>query len=162
MFFYGITLEYFNHYLVWPRVFAISLILIIIYEIWNDRRDKMSLFVFCTVTLLFIGSILFGLSPFRTIFHISGISHILVVLSTLLLVQGTWHQVLKIRRSRTTGALSLQMHQLFALKDIFSLLFGLAIGLKYGWPIILMHFISLIVQLVTMYHFHWVKTVSKN
>ncbi len=37
-FVYGFCLERFNHYLVWPRLVALILVLIILYEIASDRR----------------------------------------------------------------------------------------------------------------------------
>ncbi len=41
-FIYGMSLTPFNHYLVWPRLGATILTLVILWEIFRDRRDRVS------------------------------------------------------------------------------------------------------------------------
>lgn len=157
MFLYGLTLEQFNHYIVWPRAVALLLLLAILYEIQNDRRDMISRFIFICGFGVVIPSVILAATEYRiTVYH-SGFPHALVVITICLFFQGAVHQILKIRRSGRTGGLSLQMHQLFFAKDISSVAFGFVMQLDKGWPIIFAHGVSLFVQLMTMWHFRWVR-----
>src|SRR4051794_40485017 len=45
-FLYGMCLQPFNHYLVWPRLTATLLTLVILYEIMSDRRTWLSRMAF--------------------------------------------------------------------------------------------------------------------
>jgi len=157
MFFYGLTLERFNHYIVWPRVIALAMLLIVLYEIMRDRRDTMSYFIFTLGSVLCAGSLVLALTQYRVTFYEVYASHIFAFCVTCIFAQGAAHQIYKIRKSGSAGALSLRMHQLYALKDFSSVLFGIAMQLDKGWPVIFQHSVSFIVQIATMYHFRWVK-----
>lgn len=157
MLMYGVCLARFNHYLVWPRAMALCILLILLFEIRLDRKDKRSDVIFglavflvgCAMALPFLGV--------RMSFHNAGISQGLVIFSALLLAQGATHQIMRIRSSGRTGGLSLTMHQLFFLKDVTSLIFGAVMGFKNGWPVLVFHGVSLTVQCTTMWHFRWVR-----
>jgi hypothetical protein len=157
MLLYGVCLTRFNHYLVWPRGIALCLLLIILYEIRFDRKDKLSASVFSLAVILVLFAVALPVLGFRGAVHNAGGSLVLVLFSALLLAQGATHQIVRIRRSGRTGGLSLRMHQLFFLKDCASMVFGAVMGFKDGWPILLFHGVSMAVQVFTMWHFHWVK-----
>jgi hypothetical protein len=157
MLLYGACLSRFNHYLVWPRVIALCLLLIILYEIRFDRKDKLSTSVFSVAVILVIFAVSISFFGIRGAVHNAGGSLFLVLFSSLLLAQGATHQILRIRHSGRTGGLSLRMHQLFFLKDGASMVFGAIMGFKDGWPILAFHGVSMAVQVSTMWHFHWVK-----
>src|SRR5437868_2775754 len=53
-FLYGICLQPFNHYLVWPRLLASLLTLALLYEIMRDRKEWPTVlsFILCLALLL--------------------------------------------------------------------------------------------------------------
>jgi hypothetical protein len=157
MLLYGMCLARFNHYLVWPRVIAIGLLLIILKEIRFDRKDNLSTAVFCLAMALAVLAVALPVLGIRVAVHNAGGSRFLVLLSSLLLAQGAVHQILRIRRSGRTGGLSLRMHQLFFMKDVASMIFGAVMGFTQGWPVVMFHGVSMAVQCTTMWHFRWVR-----
>jgi len=157
VFLYGLTLQKFNHYLVWPRVLALLLVLSIVYQIWRDRKDRLSLAAFLAGTSLFGVASLMALTQYRIAVHSTGLPHLLLLASLVLLMHGGGAQIMEIRRTRRTGALSLPMHQLFFVKDASSILFALTMGFQDGWPVFVMSSFSIGLQLTTMWHFRWVR-----
>jgi hypothetical protein len=156
-FLYGACLERFNHYLVWPRLIASLLTLTVLYEIMRDRREPRSIlsFSFC-FALLFAAPVALPLNPHAAQ---SGrlLSKMLIVAVTLLLAQGYTHQVAVIRRTGTTGAVSIRMHQFFLLKDVSTIVFALVMGIAAGWPLLLLSTVSAITKIITIWHFRWVR-----
>ncbi len=157
MFFYGLTLNLFNHYIVWPRIIALALLLIILYEIKRDRNDITSISIFYAGLICVSGAIALAVTPYRIVFSEIYLSHIFSFVVTCIFAQGAAHQIYKIRKSGRTGGLSLRMHQLYATKDFSAVLFGVAMSVEKGWPVIFQHSVSFCVQFITMYHFRWVK-----
>jgi hypothetical protein len=158
---YGLSLYEVNHYLLWPRVLAVSILLFILYQIYWDRRDKVSTSIFYIALVATIVAIAIPFIDIRLEVYSSGFPQVLIMVSTVLFLQGAIHQVVKIRREGRTGALSLAMNQLFLLKDSSTILFALFMGLEYGWPVLLFNGVSLIMQCVFIWHFHWVKVSPK-
>ncbi len=158
LFAYGLCLARLNHYLVWPRVLALLLTLAILHAIMADRKSPVPAGVFAVGVVLFLASPLIRLLGAGALAYSVLAAQGLVVMATALFLQGAVHQVIKIRRAGRTGGLSLPMHQLFFLKDVSTILFGLAMGVRDGWPLLLFNGISLVMQSVIMWHFHWVKT----
>ena len=157
-FLYGACLQRFNHYLVWPRLVATTLTLGVLYEIMHDRRDwrSISSFAICLV-LLVITPVLLLVHPQAA--HSGKLfSQVLIVVVTILLAQGYTHQVAVIRRTGDTGAVSLRMHQFFLLKDLSTIVFALVMGIAAGWPLLLLSSVSAITKLITIWHFHWVRS----
>ncbi len=70
-------------------------------------------------------------------------------------MQSLVHQILLIRQSGRTGAISWPLHVLTSVKDVSTVLFGLAMGLLSGWPLILMGGASAAVKVVLLWHFRW-------
>ena len=85
------------------------------------------------------------------------ISQALIVTIAVILAQGYSHQIVLIRRSGQTGAVSLRLHQFFFLKDASTIAFALAMGLSGGWPVLLLSSVSAITKLATMWHFRWAR-----
>ena len=157
---YGSCLQKFNYYVVVPRVVAVFLLLAIMNEIRRDRSDMKVKIIVGLAALCILIAIALVLSDIRVQSTSLNISSLLVVISTLLLFQGSIHQIARIRESGKTGGLSRGMHLLFFLKDFFSMVFGGVIGVQFGWPLIMLHTTSGIMQVVTLWHFRWVR-VSK-
>ncbi len=156
LFAYGLCLERLNHYLVWPRVLAVLITLVILHAIMVDRKGALPSGLFAG------GVVLFALAPLIRLLGAGALAYsvwvvqALVIAATVFFLQGAIHQVVKIRRAGRTGGLSLSMHQLFFLKDFFSIGFGLAMGAA-GWPLLLFNGVSLVMQCVLMWQFYWVK-----
>lgn len=159
-FVYGYSIEPFNHYIVWPRLIASVLVGAILYEIWQDRRSRVSTTCLSIAILIFILG-MFGFAYGNTYSDETRFtSTFLIVAVTLLIAQGYYHQIMLIIRSGKTGAVDLKMSQFILMMDISTIAFALNMGLKNGWPLLSLAIVSGITKLSIMYLFRWVK-VSK-
>jgi uncharacterized protein with PQ loop repeat len=159
-FVYGYSIQPFNHFLVWPRGIAAIVVGIILFEIWRDRKTRSAKVVFVVAIILFVLGAA-GLYMGGT-YSDEGklVSTILIVIITLLLAQGYYHQIRLIWQSGRTGAVDLKMSQFILLMDVSTIAFALAMGLADGWPLILLAFTSGITKLLIMYLFRWVRLSS--
>jgi len=156
-FVYGFTIKPFNHFIVWPRLVASMLVLIIIYEIWKDRNNIRSGITFVLasfVILLGIAGLVFGqrYSDEGRIF-----STTLIVVVSLFLTQGYYHQIQLIIQSGRTGAVDIRMSQFILAMDCSTILFAFSMGFKLGWPLMFLAVSSGITKLIIMYLFRWVR-----
>ena len=85
------------------------------------------------------------------------LSQLLIVAITVLLVQGSFHQIALIWRSGKTGAVSIRMNQFFLTMDASGILFGLAMGVESGWPLILLSAASALPKLAILWLFRWAR-----
>jgi len=156
-FLYGACLERFNHYLVWTRLTASLLTLLVLWEIMRARRERSAVlsFALCAVVLLVMPSLL--LWQAKAVVWCRGISQAMIMVATVLLAQGYTHQIVLIRQSGRTGAVSIRMHQFFLLKDISTIIFALAMGLHTGWPLMLLSSVSGLTKLGTLWQFRWAR-----
>src|SRR5262245_1501513 len=128
-FLYGGCLPRFNHYLVWTRLVASVLTLLVLYEMMVDRRDIRTIIaVVSGVALMIAAPVVFLLHPEGSRWA-QTLSQTLIVVVTIILAQGYTHQIFLIRQSGQTGAVALRMHQLFFLKDVSTIVFALAMGI---------------------------------
>jgi hypothetical protein len=154
---YGSCLEPFNHYLVWPRLAAAVLTLAVLYEIMADRKAWLPTLSFIScAALLLAAPMLWLLTPEVRAWG-RKVSQALIVTIAVILAQGYSHQIVLIRQSGQTGAVSLRLHQFFFLKDASTIAFALAMGLRGGWPVLLLSSVSAITKLATMWHFRWAR-----
>ena len=161
MFFYGFSLERFNHYLVWPRLTATILCQAILFELMVDRRDRRTrlTFWFCVVASV-CGIVI--LSFYRELaIQILPFSKASIVVISITMAQANIHQIILIIRSGSTGGVALRSHQLTFIKDMGTVFFGLAMGSASGWPLVLLGGSNSIFKLIIMYLFHWVRVSSK-
>lgn len=159
-FLYGICTTPINHYLAWPRFMAMLVILLLFYQILIDRRNLCANIVFYfTSSLLILSSFIFWLKE-DIQQYAKYVAQGLVIIATLVLAQGYYHQILLIRRSGRTGAVSIRFHQCVLLTALSTVAFGFAIGLKDGWPLVLLASVSATLKVITLWHFRWVK-ISK-
>ncbi|WP_218418019.1 hypothetical protein [Alteromonas lipotrueae] len=156
-FIYGYSIEPFNHYIVWPRLIATLLVGTILYEIWLDRKTKSSFYVLL-VALLFLCFGIIGLFWGETIADEGRyVSTTLILTISLLMAQGYYHQIKLIVQSGSTGAIDLKMSQFIFMMDISTIAFALTMGLKMGWPLMVLAITSGITKVVIMYLFRWVQ-----
>ena len=156
-FIYGACLERFNHYLVWPRLVASFLTLVVLWEIMASRRDWFSLGAFSLCMTMLVGApILLMLKP-TTVVWFRGVSQGFIVVVTIILGQGYLHQVVLMRQQGRTGAVSMQLHQFFLIKDISTVIFAISMGLRFGWPVLLLCTVSGITKVITLWHFRWAR-----
>ena len=137
-FIFGLSLTDFNHYLVWTRLGALLLLLVILGRIWADRRSPTSHFAFFGAAIaIVLGFVAMGFRPFPTLatFGTNGF----MVIVALILVQGTVHQWLVIRREKTVGALSESMILSILFKDITTLAFAMTMPFSVAWPLLFMN-----------------------
>ena len=156
-FLYGLNVHPINHYLAWPRFMAMLVLLLLFYQVLVDRRDLSSVIVFYSaIGMLVISAFLFWCKAALQDYA-KNAAQGLVIIATLVLAQGYLHQILLIRRSGITGAVSIEFHQCVLLTAICTVAFGFVIGLKDGWPLILLASVSTILKLITLWHFRWVR-----
>lgn len=157
-FIYGYSIEPFNHYIVWPRFIASCLVLLILFEIWRDRKNRTSLFSLLVASVSLAIAII-GLFVGETIVDQGKyISTAIIIAVTLLIGQGYYHQIKLIWYSGQTGAVDLRMSQFILMMDISTIAFAISMGLKEGWPLLLLAITSGITKVIIMYLFYWVKT----
>lgn len=156
-FLYGFSLERFNHYLVWPRLAAIFLFLVLLYELMMDRRHWISTSTFFACLGAAAGGLL--LLFFKRDLAVQAVilPQILIVVISLAMAQGNLHQILIILRSGSTGGVALKSHQLNFLKDMGTISLGLAMGIPTGWPLIFLCGSDSMFKLMIMYLFRWVR-----
>ena len=145
IFLFGISVEPFNHYLVWTRCGALILTLIIIYKIWSQRRTKLT----AAVTVLAGMSLLAGFvsmyfRPFPALAQFGTNSLMLVV--TVILFQGTLHQWVVLRRRQKVGSLSFTLFKNILIKDVSTLMFGLTMPISQSWPLLILNGTSVVMR----------------
>ena len=156
-FIYGYSIEPFNHYIVWPRLLAAMLVMGILLEIWQDRKSRAARVsvVLAGASLILAGA---GLVLGKTIADQSRhIATLLIVLVSVFIAQGYYHQIRLILKAGQTGAVDLKMSQFILLMDISTIAFALSMGVGKGWPLLVLAITSGITKLVIMYLFRWVK-----
>ncbi|WP_281556800.1 hypothetical protein [Thalassomonas sp. RHCl1] len=159
---YGYSIEPFNHFIVWPRLIAASLLLAVLYHIWHDRRNRparaglITAMIFYLLAMAgFAASLLFDSWHFYD--HSKNISSILILLITLFLAYGYYAQIRLIVLNGATGAVELKMSQMILLMDISTIAFALSMGLANGWPLLLLASVSGITKIIILYLFRWVR-----
>lgn len=156
-FIYGYSIEPFNHYIVWPRLVATLLVGAILLELWRDRQTKTTLLVLLgAIVVLAAGMI--GLVVGDTITDEGKIiSTSIILIISLLIAQGYSHQIRLIIKSGSTGAVDLKMSQFILMMDISTICFALSMGLRTGWPLMVLAITSAITKLIIMSLFRWVR-----
>lgn len=154
----GYSQQPFNHYLVWPYFPAVLLLLLIIREIYADRRDRTSTGIFFLCLALFIAGLLVWWAGLAGQFHIRTIAESVILCASILIAQSDLHQVWLIRRSGNTGAVAIRTHQTTVVKDASAVLFGLVMGIAVGWPLVASAGTSFITKSLILYHFRWVRS----
>ncbi|MBC7786642.1 MAG: hypothetical protein H7Z18_04115 [Methylophilaceae bacterium] len=143
------------------KVYGDGSVDIVFNQIVIDRKNLFSNIVFYAAIFMSIAGIVVCLFGDNSQNIARYISEGLVILATLMLAQGYTHQILIIRRYGKTGAASLKFNQLVLVTAICTVIFGCRIGLKNGWPLILLASVSAILKLTTLWHFRWVKLSKK-
>lgn len=145
LFLFGISVEPFNHYLVWTRCGALLLTLIIIIKIWRQRRAPVTTLVTILALLAFLaGVVSMFFRPFPAIAQLGTATLMLGV--TVILFQGTLHQLLLLKRRQTVGSLSATLFKNILIKDVSTLLFGLTMPLSQSWPLLVLNGTSVIMR----------------
>jgi len=156
-FIYGYSIEPFNHYIVWPRLIATLLVGTILYEIWLDRKTKASF----SVLVMAVFSLILGMTGlfYGDTFVDEGktVSTIIILVISLLIAQGYYHQIKLIIKSGATGAIDLKMSQFIFMMDMSTIAFALSMGLDTGWPLMVLAITSGITKIIIMYLFKWVR-----
>lgn len=165
-FVYGFSIIPFNHFIVWPRLLASILVAIILFEIWRDRRNKFALFSLSISSLFLIAGItllsiilkadnLIPINEFSKQF-----SSLFIVVITVMIAQGYFHQIKLIWQTGDTGAVDIKMSQFILMMDLTTLAFALSMGVSNGWPLMLLATVSGLTKIIIMILFRWCR-VSK-
>jgi len=161
-FIYGYSIEPFNHFIVWPRLIASLFVLLILVEIWQDRKELQSLTSMSFAVIFFLLSMMgLLLSLFFNQLHFEDqgkqISITLILIISAFLAFGYYNQIKLIWQSGRTGAVELKMSQTILMMDVSTIAFALSMGLKNGWPLIVLAIVSGSTKIIIMYLFRWVR-----
>ena len=64
------------------------------------------------------------------------------------------HQIVLVRRAGHAGAVSWRLHSFTLVKDLSTLVFGIAMGLAQGWPLFAMGGIGVVLKVVLLWEMH--------
>ncbi len=157
-FVYGMSIEPFNHFIVWPRLSAALLVAVILYEIWFDRKTAAPLTFFIFAIFLLTSGAIFGLTAGTYEDEGRHLMTIMIVVITIFLAQGYIHQITQVLKLGSTGALDIKMSQFILLMDMSTIAFAFAMGLEDGWPLLLLAVVSACTKLIILYLFRWART----
>jgi len=160
-FVYGMSIEPFNHFIVWPRLIAALLVAVVLYEIWIDRRAITSFSLFALAIILLVSGIIFGLITDSYTDDGRKLMAAMIVIITIFLAQGYIHQIMLVLKLGSTGALDIKMSQLILLMDFSTVAFACVMGLEDGWPLLLLAVVSASTKIIILYLFRWVR-ISKS
>lgn len=153
-FLYSIMLVEIDYYLFVTRLLAASMTLVVLYEIFRDRKPLSQRLPFLSGVLLMAVAILCIGVREDMLFIGRSASIFLAVGATLIMLQGGIQQIRKIREEKSTGALSLSMNVIFGMKDLSNIAFGLVIGFADGWPLIMTGTVSALTKAVVILQFY--------
>ena len=85
-----------------------------------------------------------GFRPYPSVAKLGANSLMLIV--TALLIQGTLHQIIVVRRSKVIGALSPALFRSILIKDVTTLAFALTMPIAVAWPLIVLNGASVITR----------------
>ncbi len=151
-FLYGYWVEPFNPYLVWPRLAGAALVWVVLGEIAADRRDPTSRAAFGAGAALLAAGLAGLVAGLQVPERWLAFPQLLSGGVATLVLQGFVHQILEIRRHGHRGAVSTWMHVGTLVKDVSLLAFGVAMGQRTGWPLVLMASVSIVPKLVLLWH----------
>ena len=139
----GIASADFNHYLVWTRTGALLLTLCVLYCLWQDRPSlRISTVLFGSTACFVAGFVAMAFRPLPT--YIIHNTDIIVVVITLVLLQGTIGQIRMLYRNQEVGALSFSLLHSILLKDVTTLAFLFTLPIATAWPLILLNGSSIV------------------
>jgi len=147
-FVFGFSLPEFNHYLVWPRLIASIVIVLILWEIFQDRKTRLTKLVCLTATISLIAGSVSMLVFNQYLPTLQVMSSGLIVVVTVMLAQGYSHQIYVIFNRKDTGAIDIRMSLFILIKDVSTILFALAIELADAWPLMLLAVVSGITKVI--------------
>ncbi len=153
-FLYSIMLQEIDYYLFVTRLLAASMTLVVLFEIFRDRKPLSQRLPFLSGVLLMAVAILCIGVREDMLFIGRSASIFLAVGATLIMLQGGIQQIRKIREEQSTGALSLSMNVIFAMKDVSNIAFGLVIGVADGWPLIMTGSVSALTKAAVILQFY--------
>ncbi len=144
-FIFGIAVEPFNHYLVWTRLGALLLLLVILAYLWKERRNAVTRTVFIVALLALAGGSLSMLfRPYAELAKTG--ANVMMLVITAMLVQGTLHQWWLVHKTGVTGALSSKLFGSILIKDCSTLAFALTMPLAQAWPLLTLNGASVITR----------------
>lgn len=153
---YALSLTPVNLYLGLPRLVAAILAIMLLREFVRDRLSQTVVAVYYLAIALIAGApmVLF-VNPWADVS--ASAAKGLVVAATFLLAQGYIHQIMLIRGTGRTGAVSLRFHQSVLASGLTTIVFGLVMGMEEGWPLLFLASVSALLKITTLWHFRWVR-----
>ncbi len=160
-FLYSIMLDEVEYYMFFTRLFAATLTLLILYEIYLDRNrlTQRAPFIIGILCMLMAGAALLFRDEVQVVGRSTSIA--LALSATLVMLQGGIQQIRKIYQEQSTGVLSLPMNAVFMAKDLSNVAFGAVLGLSDGWPLLLLGSISALLKLSIIIQFFYYRSATE-
>lgn len=156
-FVYGYALPVLDHFLVWPRLAAALLYLMICLEIRHDRPGRSINALAMAMSALLLLEIGGLLARKLVIGQLDRLAVPLMLGVALMLAAGYGHQIALIWRSGRTGAVSLRTMQFILAMDVSTLALALCIGLRTAWAMAVVAIVSALTKIVLLALFRWVR-----
>lgn len=156
-FIYGYSIQPFNHYMVWPRLIACLIVILIIWEMLKDRGQKRVKIVFMVSLVALISGVIGLIWGQRIKDEGQIVSTLIILVVSASLAQGYWHQILLIIKRGATGAVNIKMSQYILVMDLSTLFLAYTMGFNKSWPMVVLACVSGITKLIIMYLFRWVR-----
>ncbi len=153
---WGLSLEPIDWVVTFSRLFSLVLFLIIVRELYKDRREyraqKWLIFLLFLISLS-ISIMIFSWAEFKAHSHFLGL---LTVILSFNLAWGSWDKVLKIVRAKSPGKQSIIEMSFQLIKDLSGLGYGLIVGFQQMWPLVVALLLISSVRIVNIaLHFYY-------
>lgn len=160
-FLYSIMLDDVEYYMFVTRLFAASVTLFILYEVYRDRTALSQRLPFIVgISCMALAGLAY-LYREEVLYLGRSTSVILACGATVVMVQGGIQQILKIIKEQSTGVLSLPMNAVFMAKDLSNVAFGLVLGFDDGWPLLMLGSVSALIKFCIILQFYYYAEKSK-
>ncbi|MCB0339340.1 MAG: hypothetical protein KDD53_07035, partial [Bdellovibrionales bacterium] len=126
-------------------------------ELARDRQNRSAISVLAIAIISFLFAISLLTFNLDLAHHLRPVFQTMIVSVGFLIAQSLVHQILLIRRSGETGAVSIRLHQLTLMKDIFTLIFAIVMGVSSGWPVIFCAGFAIIFKALLLWQFRWTR-----
>ena len=142
---WGLSLEPIEWTVIFSRILAYIISILILYELWLDRRDVRAKYYF----LICIAFSSFGFSLiffYWNIFkNLSSFFGTLTIIFSFTLIIGLIDRVYKIIEAKSPGKQSLLEIVFQLIKDLSGIIYGFLVGFKTMWPLVIaLCFLSII------------------
>ncbi len=134
---WGLSLEPIDWIVIISRIFAYVISLLILHELWLDRRNietKCYFFISLALTSFGLSLMLWAWDTFK---HLSSFLGTLTIICSFTLIFGLIDKVYQIIKAKSPGKQCLVEIVFQLIKDLSGIIYGLLVGFKTMWPLVI-------------------------